>query len=222
MNINIESYENYILSSTGTKDISIRSKIPRDDYQMFLAFGTLVPKMAKLSHVLFPKSKKAFEILCELSDYHLGLWGTEPYYNANGEIYFHEKDIMPFEDFVLWEHPQNQSLIKNMKGLGLGPEMYISTRTSIATLKNTMFFQIEVGDYDTFYEMLVKIIDELCWACVVLPPEEIFHNLLVVSSSYKSFLDKFIDRMSAEKLEVLPLKKKENYYSWPFFLYGMN
>jgi hypothetical protein len=100
--------------------------------------------------------------------------------------------------------------------------MYISTRTSIATLKNTMFFQIEVGDYDTFYEMLVKIIDELCWACVVLPPEEIFHNLLVVSSSYKNFLDKFIDRMSAEKQDVLPLKKKENYYSWPFFLYGMN
>jgi hypothetical protein len=222
MNINIESYEKDILRSTGTKDISIRSKIPRDDFQMFLAFGTLVPKIVELPHVLFPKSKKAFEILCELSDHHLGLWGREPYYNINGEIYFHGEDIMPFEDFVLWECPQNRSLIEKMQGLGLGPEMYISTKTSIATLKNTMFFQIEVGDYDTFYEMLVKMIDELCWACVVLPPEEIFHNLLVVSSSYKNFLDKFIDRMSAEKQEVLPLKKKENYFSWPFFLHGMN
>jgi hypothetical protein len=34
MNINIESYENYILRSTGTKDISIRSKIPCDDFQI--------------------------------------------------------------------------------------------------------------------------------------------------------------------------------------------
>lgn len=220
MSINVESYENEIFRSMSV--FHLRSKIPCDDYHMVLDFETLIPKIAELPHVLFPKSKKAFEILSELSSHHLGLWGTEPYYNANGEIYFHEDDIMPFEDFVLWEYPQNQSLIEKMKGLGLGPEMYISTKTSIATLKNTMFFQIEVGDYDTFYEMLVKIIDELCWACVVLPPEEIFHNLLVVSSSYKNFLDKFIDRMSAEKQDVLPLKKKENYYSWPFFLYGMN
>lgn len=183
---------------------------------MMLAFGTLQPDFAVLPHVVFRAGSTVFKCMSMISQTSVGLWGREPRYNNDGDSYCHEADTMPAEDFVLWRHPKNQAMIEGGLGNGLKPQMYISTDTSSQTLIKMGSYYIEPGDTECFYKMVVDIIDELTWACLIPACEGIQYNVFVVSKSNASYLKSFREALHKYgQQENKPLQMKHNYFTWP-------
>ena len=172
--------------------------------------------------ICFDRECSYFKLLQPCLNEKGGLFGKDPTYDENGELFFSDNiyDYFSIDDFKMWGTEKNQNNINFNNVCNLTVLIPLSTPKKLI---KKIYMKLYENDYengcDNFYihsflDIIAPFMDELKWFAATFGNDDDY-LLFVTSNEYKYLVDKFISKLSQKDLEnVAQVITEDGEYKW--------